>query len=196
MIINLNGEVNNKMFNSLLEALNYCIRENDALRIYLNSFGGNLADMEAIISLINEGKDFIELVGYGELMSAAFIIFFSAECEKSLLPNTVGMMHYPYTYVDIDARGKHKPNPSNSFNFSSLQEIKASIHRFIKTVEFSDTEVKLITNGGDAYFTHKRMKELLNGKGKSNSKGARKVRGKNNGISDVSETESNSNKAG
>lgn len=193
MILNLNRDVDDRMFNILTEAVSTCIEKNDPLRIYLRSNGGDLSTCTAIVSLINECKEFIELIGYGELYSAGFIIFFEAECEKSILANTVGMIHYPYSSVLTDARGKNKKDEIVHLN--QLKESKKDFDRFLKSIDFTEKEYNEVLTGGDVYFLYSRMKELLNGKRKHNITRTRKVRGKSGGVSDVSEAKHDNNKS-
>lgn len=193
MILNLTKTVNDEMFTDLCRAVDDCIQKETSLRIYLNSPGGSVDSMIAIIDLINECHEAIELIGYGSLSSAAFNIFFAAKCKKQLLPYTEGMAHLPSSELRIDARGKVIGDDGMLACLKSVKDLKNLFFKLFKELNFTPEELKLINDGKDVYFNHKQMLELLNGKRKLNSKGTGKTRGENRRVSIILETESDSN---
>lgn len=195
MILNLTKPVNDEMFTQLCQAVDDCIQKETSLRIYLNSPGGSVDSMIAIIDLINECHEAIELIGYGELTSAAFNIFFAAKCEKRLLPYTVGMAHFPSSELRIDARGKVIGDTYMLAGLKSVKDLKSLFLNLFKKLDFSKEELKLINDGKDVHFTHRQMTELLNGKRKPNSEGTGKIRGENRRISVILETEYDNNQS-
>lgn len=192
MILNLTKTVNDEMFTQLCQAIDDCIQKETSLRIYLNSPGGSVDSMLAIIDLINECKDAVEVIGYGELMSAAFNLFFAIECKKKLLPHTRGMAHLPYTQFDVDSTGKISGDAAIA-SLKGLKDLKPLFMNMFKKLDFTKEELETITNGKDVYFDYKQMLDLLNGKRKLNSKRTGKTRGEDRGVSIIFETESNSN---
>jgi ATP-dependent protease ClpP protease subunit len=181
------------MFTDLCRAVDDCIQKETSLRIYLNSPGGDVNSMIAIIDLINECQDAIELIGYGNLSSAAFNIFFAAKCKKQLLPYTDGMAHLPSSSLRVDARGKVIGDDYMLAGLKSVKDLKNLFFKLFKELSFTPEELKLINDGKDVYFTHKQMLELLYGKRKPNSRGTGKTRGENRRVSIIFETEHDNN---
>src|SRR5688572_3153920 len=91
MILNLSGEVNQDSLNKLIDALNE--NEETRITIYLSSTGGDAGAASAIVHLISLNKKKIQIIGYDDLFSAGFYIFFKSDCEKILLNGTLGMYH-------------------------------------------------------------------------------------------------------
>ncbi len=93
MIVNLSGEVNYEMFDTLIKAFNGLTKD-DNLHIYFSSEGGLTDVSEAIIDFINKNKDYIGITFYGEVFSAGMTIFLKTNCNKYILPDTRGMYHF------------------------------------------------------------------------------------------------------
>ena len=93
----------------LLVSISESISNNDNVKIYLNSTGGSEWCSGAIVDIINNNKDKVELIGFGYLLSAAFHIMVESKCKKRILDNTYGMYHQSIWDVEISALNK----PSN-----------------------------------------------------------------------------------
>lgn len=160
MILHLCGEVDYKMFDSLVFALNN-LKTDDNLAIYFSSPEGGSSDVaEAIIDLINKNKEYVGLVFYGENFSAGMCVLLRAECKKYLLPDTKGMYHFAWQEMIISEGGK----PSDGYDIFSLKEMKKSKLRsieYLKTTKLSPKEINDINKGKDVYFSFDRLLEII-----------------------------------
>lgn len=155
-MINLSGEVNYEMLNSLLKSYTGAY-----LHIYFSSPEGGMVDVaEAIIDFINLHKDNIEITFYGENFSSGMDIFIKTECKKNILPDTRGMYHYSWQEVSISQSGKL----TNEYDKFSIQQMKLSKNRtiaFLKTTKFLEKEINAVKKGKDVYFSFDRMKDII-----------------------------------
>lgn len=155
MVVNLRGDINNDMTQDLIDAIN----SQENLTIYLNSDGGEVYEMEALLHLITENKDKIRLIGYGRLFSAAFELFFKAPCHKEILPLTVGMAHLSSCPMNIDERGV----PKDSYGQMEANELVSLFEQsssFYKKVGLTSKELKDLKAGKDVFLSSERMKHL------------------------------------
>lgn len=160
MNVVLTGEVSDIMFEKLLNAFEK-LKEGNTLKIYLNSEGGSVYEQDAIVDFININKERVRLIGYGQLFSAAFNIFFKVECPRELIVDTIGMAHFCWTTVEIDQSGK----PADDFNKFQAKEMKRTQDetvQFLKKVGLSTTEVNKIIKGKDIWISYPRMLQLFN----------------------------------
>ena len=160
MIVYLNGDIAQETIDKLAEALNK-LGKNKTLKIYLNTNGGDANIMEAILQVIDDNKDRVELIGSGFLFSAGFNIFFRATCKRRLVPDTVGMAHFIWTDAEIDQTGRAK-SAFGKFQLKEMKRSKKAYIEFFKELGLTSTEINDIKKGNEHYFTQERMKELLN----------------------------------
>lgn len=160
MILNLSGDVDYEMFNTLVKAFNNLIK-GDNLHIYFTCPNGGSADIsEAIIDFINKNKEYIGMTFYGELFSSGMVIFLATECYKIILPFTRGMYHFSWQEMSISETGK----PSTEYDIFSMKEMKKAKDKslaFLKKTKLSEKEISTIKKGKDVYFSHERMLELI-----------------------------------
>ncbi len=160
MILNLNADVDHKMLDSLIKALND-LKEGDNIHVYFNSpEGGYVSVSEAIIDIINNCKDRFIVSFYGENFSAGMEIMLRLQCKKALLPQTTGMYHLGWQEMAISEGGK----PHNAYDIFSMKEMKASRERsieYLRTTKLSPKEISDIKKGKDVYFSNKRLLELI-----------------------------------
>lgn len=160
MIVYLTGEISQETIDKLAEALNK-LGKNKTLRAYLNTTGGDANIMEALLHVIDDNKDRIELIGSGFLFSAGFNIFFRATCKRRLVLDTVGMAHFIWTSAEIDQTGRAKSN-FDKFQLKEMKKGKKAYIEFFKEMGLNNTEINDIKKGNEHYFTQERMRELLN----------------------------------
>jgi len=163
MVLTLNGEINHNMLNRLANYVNLAQKDNVKLNIYLDSSGGEVSVYSAMADIINNNYENIHLVGYGQLMSAAFYLFFDVKCTKELLPFTTGMTHYSSVDVTINTTGSPVKNGADDLIVKEMKISKTDLVSFHKDIGLNSKEIKQFTQGKDVYFSYKRMKELLNG---------------------------------
>ena len=162
MIINLNGEVNEEMFQTLTDGINQSIDKNEQILIYFTSNGGLLHISDAMIDVVNLFSDRVILVGYGSLDSAAFLFYFSVNCERKLLNGTTGMIHLPYFRTTLNL-GNSAKDDVTKFNMKIGESEKNDFILKLKSLGLTKQELKKILDGTDLYFDYKRLLEL-NGK--------------------------------
>ena len=154
---------------NLTKEISECIsnKDYDKVVIYLSSFGGSEWDAQVIIDMINENKDKVEVIGYGKLLSAAFLIFMDIKCKKRILDNSYGMFHQGNWSTDIRYNG----NPSSDFYKFRVKQTKSKIYPYYvdkcKEWGFNEQELKKYKKGEDVYFSYERFKELINHKSQS-----------------------------
>ncbi len=159
MIIDINEDITKEVTNKIIIALN-SLKKGEKLFIYLSSDGGSVEVAEAIIDIVNNNSDIIEIVGYGQLISAAFNLFFRVQCYKTLLHGTFGMCHSSYTSININESG----NPNTMEDSISKKFIKVQRDytiSFCRNLGMTDKEINAIKRGKDVYFQYDRMQELL-----------------------------------
>lgn len=166
MILNISEDINSGSLNKLIDALNK-LKDKEKLYLYLNTEGGEVDSMEAIIDIINQNCDIVELIGYGGLYSAGFVIFFSVECRKVLLPQTIGMFHL--TFVKLETNGVSTKGIDRAMK-NSLKEESERTLKFCNDLGMTKKEISNIMKGEDIFFQYSRMIEFLNNSsiGKSN----------------------------
>ena len=151
----------------LLVSISESISNNDNVKIYLNSTGGSEWCSLAIVDIINNNKDKVELIGFGYLLSAAFHIMVESKCKKRILDNTYGMYHQSIWDVEISALNK----PSNVLDKfrveKSIKGYRVYYEEKCKEWGFSEQELKIYKKGEDVYFSYERFKELINHKSQS-----------------------------
>lgn len=160
MILSLSGEIIQDSFEKLIKSINE-LKEKEKLIVYFNSDGGDVGYMRGIIDLINQNVDLIEMVGYRELLSAGFDIFFKTNCHKILLPGTIGMSHISKGIVQISEDSNTVPSYKKALK-EFLNQEKVNAVQFYKSLGMASGEISKIIRGEDVYFQPKRMNELLN----------------------------------
>lgn len=159
MILHLSGELDYKMFDALVKAINESKEE--ILDIYFTCPEGGIADVtQAIVDVINKYKTRINMIFYGENFSAGMYVLLKTECSKKLLPDTRGMYHFSWQIMSITEGGL----PSGEYDIFSMKEMKKAKQRsieFLQTTKFNEKEINLIKRGRDLYISHERLLELI-----------------------------------
>jgi len=158
MTITISEVISNFSFMTILNAFNSLEKEENLI-IYLNTPGGEVDSMNAIIDFINHNTERIELIGNWELSSAGFDIYMKSKCNKKLLQNTIGMAHYSSASVLVNENGELS-DPYNQVRFDQLRSEKAKSLAFFKKLGLTANELKTIKAGQEQYFTYERMLEL------------------------------------
>lgn len=85
MIFHINTEFADELLTDFISAIheNNINFTDEPLTIYLNSEGGSVDTMLAILHIINEKPAGFKMIGYGCLRSAAFRLFFYVNVKKS-----------------------------------------------------------------------------------------------------------------
>lgn len=160
MIININEMISDETFNKLVTAFN-ALREYERVTVYLNTLGGDVEAMEAILDLINYYPEKFELIANAKIYSAGFIIFFRAMCPKRILPGTTGMTHFIRVGVGINEKGEPYDNSDKAMKEwnEEQKEWTTALYKFLK---FTKAELNKIERGEEVYFKTSRLQEFLN----------------------------------
>lgn len=162
MVIDISGEISQEAFGNLIRAYD-SLQNDDILRIYINSTGGDPSFADAILDFIENNK-VVEIIAYGKIYSAAFDIFYKAKCPKRIVNGIMGMAHLSriemanFTVTDNEEISQAS-NYKNWWNQDKLNRLK-----FYEEIGMTKKELSKIKKGEDVYFQHERLLELLNGK--------------------------------
>lgn len=150
----LNGEINPESTEKFLNFLN----DNEDIRIYLTSGGGQTYSSEVILDVINKRKD-LELFAIGKICSNAFYIFFSAKCKRYILDGTHGMFHFGRCDYSLLENGKLYYD-SEKFDFDQLKKQKSKTLKWCREIGMTGKEIRDLDKD-DVFFTNERLNELL-----------------------------------
>lgn len=156
MILNLSGEMNNEMFNTLVGGLNDA---DGYLSIYLSSTGGETDIALAMVDLINRYAKAIDITFYGEVYSAGMFVFLKVNCKKNLLEDARGMFHFAYQDITINEGGKPS-DPEDIFLMKEMKKVRARTLDYLKSTKLNEKEFNSIKKGNDVFFSYERMLEL------------------------------------
>lgn len=130
------------------------------IEILLNSNGGEPAHGNIILYMINERKERVTLIAYGQIYSAAFELYILAQCDKKILPYTTAMYHRATQEITITSGNK----PQTTAEKASLQALianEAVTKKVCGLTKMSEQEKADIFNDKDVYFSYERLLEIL-----------------------------------
>jgi len=159
MTINLSGRIEDELFNQFLQGKN-SLMEGEILDIYLNTDGGKVETLEAMLFEINRVPEKYRIIGYGHLFSCGFELFFRAKCERALCGNVVGMYHLGGADITLSETGF----PTYTAGVAQKEYLKRLLPETISLCEklnFTKAEIKKIRACHDLYFQADRMQEFL-----------------------------------
>lgn len=131
------------------------------ITVYLNSEGGGLVEMYMIKDILERCNKPIELVAMGNVMSAAFDLFFEVNVSKKrIISPTIGMTHQAECTVKIKADGKLHDCFYETLNHVVSLDNKKHF-KMLKQLGLTEAELKLYNNGEDIYFPTERLNQFL-----------------------------------
>lgn len=163
MVIDISGAINQDAFGNVIKAYN-SLPEDEKLDIYINSSGGDPESGDAIVDLINNNSHKTNLIAYGKICSACFDAFYKARCSKRILDGTIGMAHLARVEMENFTVTDSKETIEATVYKKWWAEDKKKRLKFYETLGLENKELLKIKKGGDVYFQHNRLLELLNGK--------------------------------
>jgi len=138
----LTGEISEENIN---EAVKWLIMENmesnkdRVLTLYINSQGGDLYEAFGLIDMMRNSQLTIRTIGFGSVMSAAFLILASGTPGERYVTKNCGIMCHQFSstedvgkYHDIKATRK-ETDRLNKAMYDLLKEITGLDGRIIKT---------------------------------------------------------------
>jgi hypothetical protein len=162
MIVKIQEEITDATLDKIIDAYNN-LGSDEGLFIYLNSNGGLTKVTEAILDIINRQDNAVRttLIGYGELGSSAFHLFYSAKCDRELTPGCHGLYHQSSMSVDMNENGRP------SYTYSKFQEkylknfCKKATLDFCNDIGIIGDQLALIKRGKDVWFQPHEMQQFL-----------------------------------
>lgn len=147
-----------ELLNKVTEAVN---SDSERITMYLCSDGGIVCICQVLLDMINKNKDRFKLIGFESLSSSGFEFFIKAECEKELLPHTLGMVHQSSrsVYLNDDLNGS---NENNKALIKRVKEYtKPNDKIFIEKLGLTTKEFNEYKKGNDVYFQYNRFLEII-----------------------------------
>ena len=156
----LSGEITN---DNVSEAIKWILSANltkkpkRTLELYINTTGGDLYEMFALIDVMKSSYHNISTVGIGAVMSAGFMIFASGTKGYRWIGKNAGIMNHQHSdnmdakMHDIKAQMKENQN----CEMRCMQILRDATGMTIQEVRN-----KFIKNPSDQYYTAKQMVDL------------------------------------
>lgn len=152
------GNINSENFDKFIKSFED--KEADSYDIYFTSPGGEYWVGEAFIDYLEKRKDKINLIGFKDISSTAFEIFFKLSCNKKLLQGTMATIHFPT--IDIGTRESKKDNKTWYVKQGEMMKsYEKSWLNFYKSLGISEKYIKLIKKGEDVVLNTKELRKLL-----------------------------------
>lgn len=129
------------------------------ITIILDCGGGNVSYALMLAHIINQNPGRFNLVAIN-IYSAAFVLFYQAACKKQMLKGGAGMVHYPYSRMEMMEHGKAYYNQDRN-QINNNQEF---LHRNTRVwcEEFmTEAELNRLEEGDDVFFTFLRLVEIF-----------------------------------
>lgn len=150
----LAGQINTDLLDSFIEFINE--NEDQKKTVILRSDGGYDLVAKALTYVINSNKENCFLIA-NCVLSAAFSIFYKAECKKAIIMSSMGMIHRSYNKIEFNSDGK----PTYKEGEVMLKNWKEN-NGFEDDYPFMTKQEKnFFEKGDDVYFTFNRMKEIF-----------------------------------
>ena len=159
MTLNICGELDCETLDILFEDFNK-LKPDEKVIIYFTSPSGFVSTSKALLDFINNNKEIISLIVYGEIYSAGFDIVMKAECNKKLLSNTIGMIHFAYTKIDMDESGKPKTD-YDKFYLAEMKKTKTETIEYLRTLGLNKQELEKVNKGKDVFLSYERLAVLF-----------------------------------
>lgn len=145
----------------LAEKFTAFVNENEGqITVYLSSDGGEIVPSQMIEATINDDSSRFKLVALGCISSCAFWLFFSAKCQKTMMPDTAGIYHLAGFHCRVMSNGKLGTGVEK-LALKSIKETHPDELEFCKEIGMNGKEIRSFSKGEDVFFTPKRMSELF-----------------------------------
>jgi hypothetical protein len=124
----------------------------DTIKIYLSSDGGRMGLTNIMIDIINANPSRFHVCAMEYIYSAAFLLFFSVKCERSLKPATVGAYHMSMTKMQVMDRGIPYFDNDRA-TVASYPYVKTEILKFLNNIGAGNYAPDIF-KGKDVYFQY------------------------------------------
>lgn len=151
-------DFDSEMLTKVTEAVN---SDSERITIYLYSEGGDVCVCQVLLDIINKNKDRFKLIGFESLSSAGFEFFIKAECEKELLPYTLGVLHQHQREIALNNHLK----PTYKCGEVAIERVKKYTipddKIFIQKLKLTPKELREYKKGNDVYFQYDRFLQII-----------------------------------
>ena len=160
MILTLyDQDFDEELLKKITDAVN---SDSEKITIYLCSDGGLICVCNVLLHIINNHKDRFKLIGFESLSSAGFEFFIKAECEKELLPYTLGMIHQHQRKITLNSNMEPTYSDGEALMIRAKKYTNPDDEIFIERLGLSPKELREYKKGNDIYFQHDRFLEIIN----------------------------------
>lgn len=132
------------------------------ITIYISSDGGLVSVLDTILHAISLDPKRFKVIGYDELCSCGFEFYVKVNCQKTLLPGTIGMYHQSTNKIFLDDKGKPAYYDGEAYLKRKKKTFYPELLKFMDDCEMTNKEKKKIKIGKDVYFQYDRFKEIEN----------------------------------
>ena len=156
----LTGEITSENVSETIKwiiSANLVKKPKRTLQLYINTPGGDLYEMFALIDLMKNSYHNISTIGIGAVMSAGFLIFASGKEGQRYIGKNAGSMNHQHSdnmdakMHDIKAQMKENQN---------CETRCMQILRDATGMTIQEVRNKFIKNPSDQYYTAKQMVDL------------------------------------
>lgn len=143
----------------LIRSVNeYYLLDKPEYMFYINSPGGSVFDAEVLLDIFNFYKNKTTLIANGQVSSVAFNLFFRAQCNRIIYPNSYGIAHRCY-WVSGSIRKEGAINEIDKWILEKHDE--SVIIDLMKSLKFTKRELKDFIEGKDIKIGYKRLIKML-----------------------------------
>lgn len=153
----IDSEFNPELLKRAVEFFN-SLETADEVTIFIDSEGGDAPVLFSMLKMINAVGHRIRLVVTGQICSAAFLLFYLAQCKREIMPMAFGMHHLPAQKIEIMSNGRGA-GKEMEWLIDERKKDMPFIMRFNESIGMSEEDQKKVYDGQDVYFS---QAELLN----------------------------------
>ena len=156
----LSGDIDNENVGDAIKwilSANLQKKPKRTLKLYINTYGGDLYEAFALIDVMKNSYHNISTVGIGAVMSAGFLIFASGHHGERYIGKNAGSMNHQHSDTIESKRHDMKAQMKENQN-CELRTIQ--ILREATGMTIQEVRNKFIKNPSDQYYTAKQMVEL------------------------------------
>jgi ATP-dependent Clp protease protease subunit len=156
----LSGEITNENISEAIKwilAANLTKKPKRTLELYVNTVGGDLYEMFALIDIMKNSYHNISTIGIGAVMSAGFMIFASGTKGYRWIGKNTGIMNHQHSDV-MDAK-MHDMKAQMKEN-ANCEMRCMQILREATGMSIQEARNKFIKNPSDQYYTAKQLVDL------------------------------------
>lgn len=107
------------------------LQDGDEIDFYLHSYGGYNHVMETIKSILENCGYPVTIIAAGEIQSAAFLLFYFANVNKTILPNVAAVVHT--LTIEFDDRETRRNTKYHTKTRKRLDEMNEKIIEAFRT---------------------------------------------------------------